>query len=86
MQLGQDVRGDDDGDAFALQVTQRGIEIADGLRVQAVGGLIEQQHLWRAQQGLRKTKTLAHALGVFAHGAVACMGQAYAFQQRGALF
>ena len=85
LQLGQDVRSDDDGHATRLQLAQCGVEVADGLRVQAVGGLVEQQHLGLAQQGLRKPQALAHALGVFAHGAVARVGQAHAFQQRGAL-
>eukprot|EP01034_Spumella_vulgaris_P041057 gene41057-50803_t len=85
LQLGQDVRGDDDGHTPGLQPAQRGVEVADGLGVQAVGGLVQQQHLGFAQQRLCKAQALAHALGVFAHGALARVGQAHLFEQRGAL-
>jgi hypothetical protein len=61
------------------------------LRVEATGGLVQKQHLGRAQQRLRKAQALAHALGVLAHRTLARMGQTHpikcwlALRQGGAL-
>ncbi len=85
LQLGQDVRGDDDGDAAGLQLAQRGVEVADGLRIQAVGRLVQEQHARAAQERLRKPQALAHALGILAHRPLAGMGQAHALQHLRAL-
>ena len=84
LQLGQDVRGEHDGQPLVAQLGQRVPEKVDGVRVQPRGGFIQKQHARLTQQRLRKAQALAHALGVGAHRLFARRAQAHALQQRGA--
>ena len=68
-----------------LQLAQGGVEVADRMRVEAIGRFVEEQHAWRAQQGLGKAQSLPHPLGVLAHRAPAGMSKADALQQERAL-
>ena len=83
LQFGQDVRGEHDGQPPVTQLGQGVPEEVDGARVQARGGLVQEQHLRVALQCLRKAQPLAHALGVGAHGAVARVLKAHLGQQCG---
>lgn len=85
LQLSQDVRGDDDGHALALQAAQRGIKVANGLRIETAGRLVQKEYLRRTEQGLGKAKALAHPFGVFTHGAFASVCQPYPIEHTLAL-
>ena len=50
-------------------------DLASTGRVEATGRLVEQQQLWRAQQGGRDPQALAHPGGVAAHPVAAALGQ-----------
>ena len=69
-QLGQRVAGDQHRAALAGQRAQEVPQPADALRVQAVGGLVEHQHLRVADQRGREAEPLAHAQRVAARAPV----------------
>jgi len=64
--LGQDVTGDQDGPPFGGQTAEQVAQPPDALRVQAVGGLVEDQHGRVAEQGGRQAEPLLHAEGIAA--------------------
>ena len=57
------------GAAAVGEAAQQPAHPVDALRVEAVGRLVEDQHLRLAQQGGRDAEALAHAEGVVAHAA-----------------
>ena len=57
------VRGQQDGAALAFEVLDVLENVVAGLRVDADGGLVEQQHLRLVQQGAGKLEPVLHAAG-----------------------
>ena len=74
--------GDHDGDALAGELDQQPAHLLDTGRVQAVGGLVEDEQLGLAGQRQGDPEALLHAHGVGAHQAVLVLGQAH--QRQGA--
>ena len=72
--------GDHDGDALAGELDQEAAHLLDTGRVQAVGGLIENEQLGLSGQRQRDAEALFHAHGVGAHQAVLVLGQAHQCQ------
>ena len=68
--LGQHVAGDEHRAALPGQPAQEVAQPADALRVQAVGGLVEDQHPRIAEQRGRQAEPLAHAERVAARAPV----------------
>ena len=64
--LGQDVTGDQDGPSFGGQAAEQVAQPPDALRVQAVGGLVQDQHGRVAEQRGGQAEPLPHAQGVAA--------------------
>jgi hypothetical protein len=62
VELAQDVAADHDADALAGDLAQDLAQLAAGERVEAVGGLVEQQQLGAVDQGAGDREALAHAL------------------------
>ena len=62
LHLGEDVGAEDHG-VLPGQGADQGADLQDLLGVQAHGGLIQNEHLWEAQQGLGQAHPLAVALG-----------------------
>ena len=67
LDLQQQVRGEQHGAAAVGEVAQQAAHPADALGVEAVGGLVEDQHLRVAEQRVREPEPLAHAERVLAH-------------------
>ena len=59
--LGEDVAGDQDGPPFGGQAAEQVAQPPDALRIQAVGGLVEDQHGRVAEQGGGQAEPLPHA-------------------------
>ena len=68
-----------------LHLAQDAVEVADAFGVEPRGRLVQEQQLRVAEQGLRETEALAHALGVALDAPVGGGGQADALEQRAAL-
>ena len=68
--LGQHMAGDQDGAALGRRAAQQVAQPADALRVEAVGRLVEDQHLRVAEQRRGEPEPLAHPSRVAAHAAV----------------
>ena len=64
LDLGEQVAGDEDGGAVGVQREQQRADLADALRVEPVGRLVEHQQPRAAQQGVGQPEALAHAEGV----------------------
>ena len=79
--LGEDVAGDQDGPSFGGQAAEQVAQPPDALRVQAVGGLVEDQHGRVAEQRGGQAEPLPHAEGVAAGALPGGMLQAYRGQQ-----
>lgn len=77
----QHMRAEDDAGAALAQAVDQQVEVMGGDRVEADGGLVEQQQLRFAEQRLGQAETLAHALGIGLHPTVGSMGQADLFEQ-----
>ena len=75
LHLGQQVAGQQHGAALVGEVAQQAAEPGDALRVEAGGGLIEDQHAWFGDEGLRQAEPLAHPERVGAHPPVGRAGQ-----------
>ena len=70
LDLGQDVAGEQHGRARLGDAPHELAHLAHLTRVEAVGGLVEHEHLGLAQQHAREPEPLAHALRVGLHLAV----------------
>jgi hypothetical protein len=68
--LGQDVARDQDGAPLVGQAAQQGAEPVDAFRVEAVGGLVEDEDLRVAHQRGGQGQPLAHAEGELADPAI----------------
>jgi hypothetical protein len=73
--LGEDVAGDEDGPALLDEVAQKAAQPADALRVEAVGRLVEEQHVRVAEQRTRDRQPLPHAERIRLHALVRRAGQ-----------
>jgi hypothetical protein len=62
----QQVRRQQHGAAVVGEVAKKSAHPADARRVEAVGRLVEDQHLGVAEQGVRDAQPLAHAQRVVA--------------------
>ena len=71
LDLHQQVRGEQDGAAAVGEVAQQAAHPAHALGVEAVGGLVEDQHLGVAEQRVREPEPLAHAERVLPHALAA---------------
>ncbi len=69
LDLGEQVAGEEDRRAGRVELEQQLPDLADALRVQAVGGLVEHQQPGPAQQCGGQAEPLSHAEGVGAHRA-----------------
>ena len=65
--LVQEVAGDHDGDALVGELDHQAAHLLDAGRVQAVGGLVEDEELGVAGQCQGDPQTLLHAQRVGAH-------------------
>jgi hypothetical protein len=86
LDLRQDVRSDDDGRALRAQLVQDAVEIVDAVGIEAVGRLVKEDQLRRAEQQLGKAQALPHAFRVAAHTAVGRGGKTDPFQHVAAGF
>ena len=68
--LGEHVARDEDGAPLGRHAAQEVAQPADALRVEAVGGLVEDQHARVAEQRRGEPEALAHAERVLARPAV----------------
>jgi hypothetical protein len=73
--LGQQVAGDEHGPALGGQVADQAAQPVDALGVEAVGRLVEDQHLAVAEQGGGQPQALAHLEGEPADPAPSGAGQ-----------
>ena len=74
--LAQLVAGDDDRASLRGQAAQRAAQPGDAARVQAVGRLVEDQHLGIAEHGRRQPEALPHAERELPHGPSRGRGEA----------
>ena len=72
LDLGEQVRGDQDGDAVGGDLPDQATDLAGALRVEAVGGLVQDDQLPRPEQAGRDGQPLLHAQRV---GPVALLGR-----------
>src|SRR4051794_9272256 len=61
LDFAQQVRGEQNGSGTVGKATQQLAHPHDALRVEAVGGLVEDQHFRLAAEGVGDTEPLAHA-------------------------
>ena len=66
LDLGQQVRGEQHGAAAVGEAAQQPAHPAHALRIEPVGGLVEDQHLGVAEQRVGEAESLAHAERVLA--------------------
>ena len=76
LHLGQQVAGQQHGAAPLGEVAQQAADPGDTVRVEAGGGLIEDQHAWFGDEGLGQAEPLAHPERVGAHPPAGRAGQA----------
>ena len=67
LDLGEDVRAQDGRRDLSRATLQDLVEIADALRVKAVGGLVEEQDTRRPEQRLRERQPLSHSFRILTH-------------------
>ena len=79
-QVAQNMRGDQDGDAFRLQSLELLAQFDARQRVEPGSGFVEQQYLGIVQQRLGQNQPLLHAKGELFHGVAATIGQSGALQ------
>ena len=63
----QQVRGEEDGRSLAPQLADELADVLHALRVEAAGGLVEDDEVGTVDEGQGDPQTLAHAVGVTAH-------------------
>ena len=81
LDLGQRVRGQQDGRAFRRQPVEQFVKIAARHRVKAAGRFIQHQKRGLSDQGLRKANPLAHAFGIGANATTGRRTQTDPLQQ-----
>ncbi len=77
------VGGEDDGLALAVVIADDVPEQQAGLRIEAGGRLVEEQHFGIVHHGAGDGEALHHAAGEAADHVVGAVGQLEAFQQFG---
>ena len=75
LDFAQQVRGQQHGSRAVGEVAQEPAHPHDALGVQAVGGLVEDEHLGVVHQRLRELQPLPHAGAVLLREAVALLAQ-----------
>jgi hypothetical protein len=75
VELAEDVRGDEDGDAALAGAGEDVAQVAAAARVEAVGGLVEDEQARAVEQAAGDEQALAHALGQGAGGGVALVDE-----------
>lgn len=77
LHLDEEVRGEQDSEAaFAIELLDELAHFVDALGIEALGRFIEEDGLWRGDEGLGKGEALAHAVGVHFDGIVNALFQA----------
>ncbi len=75
LDLGEQVAGEEHRGALLVQLDQQLADLPDAVRVQAVGGLVEDQQVGGREQRAREPQPLAHAQRVGAHRAAVDAGE-----------
>ncbi len=74
------MRVDENGDATLFEAAKNLADLAAAHRIDAVGGLVQNQNGGRMNESLRQSQALQHALGIFADPHGGPLAQAHQFQ------